>query len=133
MRGGATLTLNPAPAPSKVTSLFVRVTFFGAFRVIVVSAAVSASAVFAPGDVDAEEVSVGRNCGAMTSKATGRAAPKLARFAVDLDSVVVSEVVMVEEEEEEEEEEEPPTFKTFGFGELIVSTTPFSGEAVTDI
>ena len=75
----------------------------------------------------------------MTSKATGRAAPKLARFAVDLDRVVVRDVVMVEEEEEEEEEEGalgavgPPTVKTFGFGELIVSTTAFSDEAVTVI
>ena len=73
----------------------------------------------------------------MTSKATGRAAPKLARFAVDLDRVVVRDVVMVEEEEEEEEGAlgavGPPTVKTFGFGELIVSTTAFSDEAVTVI
>ena len=73
----------------------------------------------------------------MTSKATGRAAPKLARFAVDLDRVVVRDVVMVEEEEEEEEGPlgavGPPTVKTFGFGELIVSTTAFSDEAVTVI
>ena len=73
----------------------------------------------------------------MTSKATGRAAPKLARFAVDLDRVVVRDVVMVEEEEEEEEGAlgavGPPTVKRFGFGELIVSTTAFSDEAVTVI
>ena len=94
---GAALMNPVAPAPSKVTSLFVRVTFFGPLLPVGDTGDVDNS-------IDAGSINSGvaesvcRNCGAMTSKATGREAPKAARFE-DLESVVVREDFTVEEEE----------------------------------
>lgn len=134
LSGAALMNPNPLAAPSKVTSLLVRVTFFGPLLLGDVASSTgdrrdlpSSSAIVVGGGV-VDAVSGRRNFGAMTSKFTGRDAPKAERFLEEL--VDESEMDFVDVDEGVEEEVggggagpiKGSLTKLLGLGELITAS-----------